>query len=205
VKSNATLIVSFLALALLAHGAGTWSYSGSLLPPQDINAVEAWSPISNLVPSPASRYWPVDGRHGPGSEPKLWATDLKQAAHACWSSELDEITDPVIRVRIGTNIVQRVIQIAQSGGRPALDREITQMRQEQEQARRGLRAANDDIAAIGEGLPPQISPRICATWRQTRDPNAIMAAMCQRVTMQNALHLANGLADVIQCVRQFSP
>jgi hypothetical protein len=103
---------------------------------------------------------------------------------------------------MGNSVVRRTIEIAQRGGIAAIDQQIALMQQEQTQAEKGIRAANQDIAAIAQGPPPEVSPRICATMRQSGDPSAIMAAMCQRLTMQNALHLASGMIGVMQCVRQ---
>jgi TonB family protein len=130
------------------------------------------------------------------------ASSVSSSAPTCWSSELDAINDPVVRARLGRNFVQQVIQIAQGpNGAAALDQQIAQMQPMQQQAVEGIRAANDSIAALAQGAPPTVNPRICATMRQSGQGSALMAAMCQRLTMQNMLHFANGSVEVMQCVR----
>jgi TPR repeat protein len=124
------------------------------------------------------------------------------AASGCWSSELDAINDPIVRARLGNNRVQQIIQIAQGGGAAALDQQIGLMQQEEEQAKHGIRDANQDIAATAPGGPEaSVTPRECADRRQTGNMSARAAAMCQRLSMQNMLHLASGLIEVMQCVR----
>jgi hypothetical protein len=122
-------------------------------------------------------------------------------ASSCWSSELDAINDPIVRARMGSNVVPQTIQIAQTGGVAALDQQIALMRQTQADAKNAIRIADQAIAAIAQGAPPNVSPRICATFQQSREPSAIMAAACERFSRQNELHLASGLIEVMQCVR----
>jgi TPR repeat protein len=129
-------------------------------------------------------------------------SSVASTASACWSPELDQVNDPVVRARMGDDVVQKTIEVAQTSGTAGLDQQIAQMQDMQQQAEKGIRAANADISAIAQGSPPQVNPRICATMRASGEPSAIMAAMCQRLTMQNMLHLANGLVEVTQCVRQ---